>query len=235
MPPAGQALSRCAAGFRPGLSPRNDAATIIRTLDRCRSRQRSLDWAATEGWNPGLDDAAAFQAADPDGFLGAFVDGEMVAGISAVAYDDRFRLHRPLHLPPGCAGRAMARRSGTPAWRVSAIARSASTAWSRSRPTTGAGLHAGLQDSPVQRAPGRPAVGAERLRTVTTKLVPTSSPMTRIAFPRPGARSCSVAAAAASCAGGVSPGDHGYAVARVAARASRSGRCSPTTWRPRCT
>ena len=26
-----------------------------------------LDWAAAEGWNPGLDDAAAFLAADPEG------------------------------------------------------------------------------------------------------------------------------------------------------------------------
>lgn len=49
-----------------------------------------LDWAEAEGWNPGLGDAAAFQAADPDGFIGAFVDEVMVAGISAVAYDDHF-------------------------------------------------------------------------------------------------------------------------------------------------
>ncbi len=49
-----------------------------------------LDWAAAEGWNPGHDDAAAFAAADPKGFFGAFVDGTMVAGISAVAYDDHF-------------------------------------------------------------------------------------------------------------------------------------------------
>ena len=49
-----------------------------------------VDWAAGEGWNPGISDAAAFHAADPDGFLGAFVGGEMVAGISAVAYGDAF-------------------------------------------------------------------------------------------------------------------------------------------------
>ncbi len=47
-------------------------------------------WAAGEGWNPGLDDAAAFHAADPDGFLGAFVDGEFAAGIAAVAYGEAF-------------------------------------------------------------------------------------------------------------------------------------------------
>jgi len=49
-----------------------------------------VDWAAGEGWNPGLGDAAVFRAADPEGFIGAFVDGEMVAGISAVAYGDGF-------------------------------------------------------------------------------------------------------------------------------------------------
>jgi len=45
-----------------------------------------VSWAADEGWNPGVADAAAFRVADPEGFLGAFVGGEMVAGISAVAY-----------------------------------------------------------------------------------------------------------------------------------------------------
>nr|WP_295467923.1 GNAT family N-acetyltransferase [Mesorhizobium sp.] len=49
-----------------------------------------VDWAAGEGWNPGRHDAAAFHAADPDGFLGAFVGDEMVAGIAAVAYGEDF-------------------------------------------------------------------------------------------------------------------------------------------------
>ncbi|CCV08047.1 GCN5-related N-acetyltransferase [Mesorhizobium metallidurans STM 2683] len=52
--------------------------------------QTLVDWAAAEGWNPGLGDARIFQAADPEGFIGAFVDGEMVAGISAVAYGNDF-------------------------------------------------------------------------------------------------------------------------------------------------
>lgn len=47
-------------------------------------------WAQIEGWNPSPGDAAAFRLADPNGFLGCFVAGEMVAGISAVAYDDAF-------------------------------------------------------------------------------------------------------------------------------------------------
>ncbi|MGX5831379.1 GNAT family N-acetyltransferase [Mesorhizobium sp. 43Arga] len=49
-----------------------------------------IDWAAAEGWNPGLEDAAMFQAADPEGFIGAFVGDEMVAAISALAYGQDF-------------------------------------------------------------------------------------------------------------------------------------------------
>ena len=46
-----------------------------------------LDWAAAEGWNPGLDDAAPFFAADPGGFLVGRIDGEAVASISVVRPD----------------------------------------------------------------------------------------------------------------------------------------------------
>jgi GNAT superfamily N-acetyltransferase len=52
--------------------------------------ERAVEWAAAEGWNPGLNDAACFQAADPSGFLMGFVDGEPVAAISVVRYGDTF-------------------------------------------------------------------------------------------------------------------------------------------------
>ncbi|MDX8477572.1 GNAT family N-acetyltransferase [Mesorhizobium sp. VK24D] len=61
----------------------------IRTLTATEV-ETLVDWAAGEGWNPGVGDAAALRAADPEGFIGAFVDGEMAAGISAVAYGARF-------------------------------------------------------------------------------------------------------------------------------------------------
>ncbi len=48
-----------------------------------------LDWAADEGWNPGLDDAAAFHASDPEGFFVAERAGAPVAAISVVNHDDR--------------------------------------------------------------------------------------------------------------------------------------------------
>ena len=49
-----------------------------------------LGWAADEGWNPGLDDAKAFYAADPAGFLVKEVQNEIVAAISVVNHDPDF-------------------------------------------------------------------------------------------------------------------------------------------------
>lgn len=49
-----------------------------------------LDWAAEEGWNPGLDDAAAFYAADPEGFFVAEVAGTLAAAISVVNHSESF-------------------------------------------------------------------------------------------------------------------------------------------------
>ncbi|RCW21105.1 acetyltransferase (GNAT) family protein [Ciceribacter lividus] len=61
----------------------------VRVLDAA-GVERLIGWANDEGWNPGLADAAAFRAADPDGFLGCFLGDELVAGISAVAYGQDF-------------------------------------------------------------------------------------------------------------------------------------------------
>jgi len=49
-----------------------------------------VDWAAAEGWNPGLHDAAAFHAADPGGFLLGSIDGEPVGAISVVSFGPAF-------------------------------------------------------------------------------------------------------------------------------------------------
>jgi hypothetical protein len=45
-----------------------------------------LGWARDEGWNPGLDDAAAFHAADPEGFLLLEHDGAPAAAVSVVRH-----------------------------------------------------------------------------------------------------------------------------------------------------
>lgn len=50
----------------------------------------AIDLAAGEGWNPGLNDAQCFYAADPGGFLIGERSGEPIGCISAVSYAGRF-------------------------------------------------------------------------------------------------------------------------------------------------
>ena len=50
----------------------------------------AIDWAAAEGWNPGLDDMAAFHAADPGDFFLGWQNGKPVASISVVRYGETF-------------------------------------------------------------------------------------------------------------------------------------------------
>jgi len=50
----------------------------------------AIDWAAEEGWNPGLYDEVCFYAADKTGFLKGVLDGEMIASISVVKYSSDF-------------------------------------------------------------------------------------------------------------------------------------------------
>ncbi|KRR10707.1 GCN5 family acetyltransferase [Bradyrhizobium jicamae] len=50
----------------------------------------AIDWAAAEGWNPGLADDACFASVDPEGFLIGELDGAPVATVSCVNYDARF-------------------------------------------------------------------------------------------------------------------------------------------------
>jgi len=49
-----------------------------------------VDWAADEGWNPGLDDAEVFWATDPSAFIAAELYGELAGGGSIVSYDGRY-------------------------------------------------------------------------------------------------------------------------------------------------
>lgn len=49
-----------------------------------------IDWAAAEGWNPGLHDADSFVVADPGGFLVGLLGDEPVGMISAVKYGRTF-------------------------------------------------------------------------------------------------------------------------------------------------
>jgi GNAT superfamily N-acetyltransferase len=50
----------------------------------------AIEWAAMEGWNPGLQDADCFYAADSTGFLVGLLGDEPIATISAVKYGSSF-------------------------------------------------------------------------------------------------------------------------------------------------
>lgn len=61
----------------------------IRTMSR-NELDTAIEWAAREGWNPGRDDAPAFHATDPEGFLVACRGDVPVASISVVRYGADF-------------------------------------------------------------------------------------------------------------------------------------------------
>src|SRR3954451_1708242 len=65
----------------------------------------AADWAAAEGWNPGLADAACFATVDPQGFWIAELDGTPAATISVTNYDDRFAFLGFYIVRPGLRGR----------------------------------------------------------------------------------------------------------------------------------
>ena len=61
----------------------------IRTMTRDEVSM-AIDWAASEGWNPGLQDQDSFFAADETGFLIGLLNGNPIACISAVKYEHDF-------------------------------------------------------------------------------------------------------------------------------------------------
>jgi len=67
----------------------------------------AVDWAAAEGWNPGLDDAACFATVDREGFLIGELEGKPAATISCVNYDERFSFLGFYIVPPELRGRGL--------------------------------------------------------------------------------------------------------------------------------
>ncbi len=73
---------------------RNDREPAALTIGRVRSpaevEEVHVAWAAAEGWNPGLHDAAAFFGTDREGWFVGKLDGSPVAAGSAVRYGEAF-------------------------------------------------------------------------------------------------------------------------------------------------
>jgi ribosomal protein S18 acetylase RimI-like enzyme len=78
----------------------------------------SVDWAAAEGWNPGVNDAPCFATVDAAGFLIGELDSKPAATISCVNYDDSFAFLGCYIVRPDLRGRGLG-------WRIwqAAIAR----------------------------------------------------------------------------------------------------------------
>jgi ribosomal protein S18 acetylase RimI-like enzyme len=66
-----------------------DKLFVVRRMTEADLRL-ALGWAAAEGWNPGLNDAQCFYAADRQGFLVGELDGVPMGCVSAVRYGSGF-------------------------------------------------------------------------------------------------------------------------------------------------
>ena len=84
----------------------------IRTM-RSDEIEIAIEFAALEGWNPGLHDASCFHAADPGGFLVAECLGQPVGCIAAVSYAGRFGFIGLYIVAPAWRGRGIGRRLWT--------------------------------------------------------------------------------------------------------------------------
>lgn len=67
----------------------NKKELTIRRMNR-GELDMACDWAAREGWNPGIHDAECFYEQDPDGFFIGLLDNKPVAMVSAVAYGQTY-------------------------------------------------------------------------------------------------------------------------------------------------
>ncbi|QSZ66780.1 N-acetyltransferase [Methanofollis aquaemaris] len=76
---------------------------VIRRMERA-DVDFAVGLAREEGWNPGLHDAGAFYAQDPEGFFIGEADGEPVACSSMVCYDDEFAFWGLLIVKPEYRG-----------------------------------------------------------------------------------------------------------------------------------
>jgi GNAT superfamily N-acetyltransferase len=97
----------------------------------------AVEWAAQEGWNPGLADADCFYAADPQGFQIGYLGEEPVGCISVVRYHDSFGFLGFYIVRPEQRGRGFGYRLGKQVCSALRAAQSGWTASCPSRTTTG--------------------------------------------------------------------------------------------------
>ena len=64
-------------------------------------------WAEREGWNPGVHDAELFWATDPDAFIAADLDGELIGGGAITSYGGEFGFMGFFIVRPEFRGRSL--------------------------------------------------------------------------------------------------------------------------------
>ena len=69
-----------------------------------------VSWAANEGWNPGRYDADIFWNTDPDGFIAAEMEGELIGGGSIVSYQGNFGFMGFFIIKPEYRGQGLGRK-----------------------------------------------------------------------------------------------------------------------------
>lgn len=79
---------------------------VIRAMTRPEVDQL-IDWAAREGWNPGLHDGDLFWATDPEAFLAAELEGELIGGGAITSYDGAFGFMGFFIVEPAHRGRGL--------------------------------------------------------------------------------------------------------------------------------
>jgi len=69
-----------------------------------------VDWAAREGWNPGLHDAELFWANDPEAFIAAELGGELIGGGAITSYGGAYGFMGFFIMRPEFRGRGLGDR-----------------------------------------------------------------------------------------------------------------------------
>ncbi|MCW4030595.1 MAG: GNAT family N-acetyltransferase [Candidatus Bathyarchaeota archaeon] len=72
------------------MKPSKSASSVTIEHMTAKEVEVAIEWAAKEGWNPGIHDAECFYAADPDGFYIAKLNHEIAGTMSVVKYSGDF-------------------------------------------------------------------------------------------------------------------------------------------------